>query len=249
MMLWQQIQAEFLKLWRIPAFSAPTILFPLLLFLLFGLPVAVGAPETDVAVGRFLLASFAAYGLLGVIFFSFGVGVASERGQGWGKLMRATPLSPWVFFLAKLVMGLIFACLILALLFPTAALAAGVRMAPGRWLALFGSLVLGVLPLTTAGFALGYWAGPNSAAPIANLVYLPLAYASGLWLPVNQLPAIVQELTPYLPTYHYGAIARAAVGADDGRLWLHWVWLLGTGLVFGALAIWGYQRDQGRRYG
>jgi ABC-2 type transport system permease protein len=248
-MLLQQIRTEFLKMWRIPAFSAPTILFPLLLFLLFGAPSAAFTLEDGTSVGKYLLASFCASGLLGVTFFSFGLSVAGERGQGWGKLMRATPMPPWIYFAAKLAMGLMFSCLILALLFPTAVLVAGVRMPAWQWLALFTSLVLGVLPLTTIGFTLGYWAGPNSAGPIANLLYLPLSFASGLWQPVEGLPLFLQQLAPYLPPYHYGRIAWYAIGSDDGNLPLHIAWLLGTGLVFGALAIWGYWRDQGKQYG
>jgi ABC-2 type transport system permease protein len=248
-MLIQQIRTEFLKMWRIPAFSAPTILFPLLLFLLFGAPSAAFTLPDGTSVGKYLLASFSASGLLGVTFFSFGLSVAGERGQGWGKLMRATPMPPWIYFAAKLAMGLIFSCLILALLFPTAFLLAGVRMPAWQWLALFTSLVLGALPLATIGFALGYWAGPNSAGPIANLIYLPLSFASGLWQPVDLLPPFFQQLAPYLPPYHYARIAWYVIGDDDGKLALHIVWLLGTALAFGALAIWGYRRDQGKQYG
>jgi len=248
-MLWQQIKAEFLKLWRIPAFSVPTLLFPLLLFMLFAVPNATQTLPDGRTVGQYLLASFCAYGLLGVSFFSFGVGVATERGQGWGTLVRATPMPPWIYFTAKLVMGLLFACLILALLFPAAYIAGEVRMPPLQWVALFFTLVIGVLPLTTIGFALGYWAGPNSAAPIANLIYLPLSFASGLWQPLNTLPVFVQQIAPYLPPYHYGRIALYAVGVDDGQLLVHIAWLLGTAIVFTALAVWGYRRDQGRLYG
>jgi ABC-2 type transport system permease protein len=111
------------------------------------------------------------------------------------------------------------------------------------------SLVLGMLPLLTAGLALGYWAGPNSAAAIANLIYLPIAYASGFLMPVQSLPQFVRSITPYLPPYHYGQLAWRAVGLDDGQLALHIAWLVGTALVFGLLAVWGYRRDNGKQFG
>src|SRR3712207_9122510 len=52
-----------------------------------------------------------------------------------------------------------------------------------------------LFPYTTLfrSLALGYWAGPNSAAAIANLIYLPIAYASGLLMPVPSLPRFVQR--------------------------------------------------------
>ena len=97
-MLLQQARSEFIKLWRIPMFSIPTLVFPVLLFLLFGAPNAQETLPGGVSLGKYVMASFAAYGVLGIAFFSFGIGVASERGQGWTKLVRATPVPPWVYF-------------------------------------------------------------------------------------------------------------------------------------------------------
>jgi ABC-2 type transport system permease protein len=248
-MLLQQARSEFLKLWRIPMFSIPTLLFPILLFLLFGAPIAGETLPNGTSVGKYVMASFAAYGVLGIAFFSFGIGVANERGQGWTKLVRATPMPAWVYFAGKVVMALVFATLLLLMLFLVAALVAGIRMAPNEWALLVVTLVFGMLPLVTAGFALGYWAGPNSAAAIANLIYLPIAYASGFLMPVQSLPAWVQSLTPYLPPYHYGQLAWRAVGLDDGQLALHIGWLFGTAVVFGVLAVWGYRRDNGKQFG
>lgn len=248
-MLFQQARSEFLKLWRIPMFSVPTLLFPILLFLLFGVPNARETLPDGTPLGSYVMASFAAYGLLGIAFFSFGIGVANERSQGWMKLMRATPLPAWVYFTGKIAMALAFAVLLLALLFLVAALVAGVQMALATWALLGLTLVIGMLPLAAAGFALGYWAPPTSAAAIANLVYLPIAYASGFLIPLPALPPFVQALAPYLPPYHYGQLAWRAVGVDDGQLVLHIVWLLGTALVFGGLAIWGYRRDTGKQFG
>ncbi|MBA3945495.1 MAG: ABC transporter permease [Herpetosiphonaceae bacterium] len=248
-MLGQQIRTEFMKLWRIPAFSASVLLFPVILFVLFAVPYARETLPNGSSAGKYLLASFCAYGLLGVAFFSFGISVATERGQGWMRLIRATPLPATIFITAKIVMALMFAVLLLALMFPLAFFAGHVRMATYEWIMLFINLVVGVLPFSMVGFALGYWAGPNSAAPIANIVYLPLSFASGLWQPLESLPAIVQRIAPYLPPYHYAQLVRRAVGVEDGKTGQHLAWLLGTALVFGLLSAWGYRRDQDKQYG
>ncbi len=248
-MLGQQIRAEFMKLWRIPAFSVSTLLFPLLFFFLFAVPYAHQTLPDGTTAGKYLLASFSAYALLGVAFNSFGVSVATERGQGWMRLIRATPLPTTIFIAAKVVMALMFAVLVLALLFPLAYTAGHVRMALHEWFMLFISLLAGALPFSTVGFALGYWAGPNSAVPIANLIYLPISFASGLWQPLETLPVFVQKLAPFLPPYHYAQLVRGAVGVDDGKVSQHIAWLIGTAIVFGILAAWGYRRDQDKQYG
>jgi ABC-type uncharacterized transport system permease subunit len=50
---------------------------------------------------------------------------------------------------------------------------------------------------------------------VANLIFVPLSFASGLFIPVAQLPGFIQKIPPYLPTYHYGQIAWNAIGAPS----------------------------------
>lgn len=248
-MVQQQIKAEFLKLWRIPAFSVPTILFPVLFFVLFGIPNARQTTDTGISVAQIILASLTAYGLMNIALFSFGVGIAGERGQGWMKLVRATPMPPWIYFAAKLAMALLFAAAICLLMFPVAIVGANVRMPGSQWGALLLNLVLGLMPFALIGFAIGYWAGPNSAVPIANVAGLILGFGSGLLIPLEGLPGFMRSIAPYLPTYHYGQLVWGAVGAGDGATGTHVLWLFGTAVMFGLLAVWGYRRDQGKQYG
>ncbi|HXH83558.1 MAG TPA: ABC transporter permease, partial [Candidatus Tectomicrobia bacterium] len=82
----------------------------------------------------------------------------------------------------------------------------------------------------------------------ANLVYLPLAFASGIFLPLEQLPAFVQRVAPYLPTYHYAQLAWSAVGAARAPLAVSVAWLAGYTLLFLWLALRAYGADQRRKF-
>ena len=74
-----------------------------------------------------------------------------------------------------------------------------------------------------------------------------MAFASGLFIPINTMPAIVQQIA--LPAYHGGMLARVAVGVPSASAqWVHVVWLLGFTAAFLALAVWAYWRDQGVNY-
>ena len=103
------------------------------------------------------------------------------------------------------------------------------------------------MPLALLGIALGYWARPTAAAPVANLLYLVLAYAGGLWTPPRHLPDLVAQISPYLPTRRYADVVWAPVLGQAWRV-EDWLWLLGYKAAFGFLAIWGYQRDEGERF-
>jgi hypothetical protein len=99
---------EFLKLVRIPAFAIPSISFPVMFYLLFGLAFGSRRGVGGVSMATYLIATYGAFGVIGASLFGFGAGVAIERGQGWMLLKRATPMPVGAYFFAKLVVCLIF---------------------------------------------------------------------------------------------------------------------------------------------
>jgi ABC-2 type transport system permease protein len=100
------------------------------------------------------------------------------------------------------------------------------------------------------GQAFGYALGPNSAPVVLNLVYLPMAFASGLWIPIHQLPGFLQALAPYLPAYHLGQLALSTIGAHaGGDPSGHAAALVLTALIAGAAAMLAYRRSSLATYG
>ena len=110
-----EAKTEFLKLWRLPAYSVATLVFPLMFYVIFG--VTFGGSAGPVSVATYLLATYGAFGIIGAALFGFGVGVAVERGQGWMRLKRASPMPPTAYFVAKIAMALFFSLLIVMLAF------------------------------------------------------------------------------------------------------------------------------------
>jgi ABC-2 type transport system permease protein len=254
-----QVRAEFIQAWRVPEFLIGVAIIPTLLFSMFGLPNSATVFPDGTRIINLVMASFSAYGILSLCIFTFGVDIAQERGRGWMKLMRATPLPSWVYFLGKIMMAILFATITLLLLFAVAILLGNVRLELVDWLRTFAVLLFGGLSFSTLGFALAYWTRPRAASAIANLVFLPLSFLSGFFFPLNQLPKFLQDLAFYLPTFHYGQLVWQSVGhpndiarftgqASSGTL-EHVLWLLGTFVVFGVLALWGYKRDQSQQFG
>lgn len=244
-----EAKLELLKLLRMPAYVVPTLTFPVLFYLFFGVSFgrhAIG----PVSMAAYLVATYGAFGVIGASLFGFGVGVAVERGQGWMLLKRASPMPPGAYFAAKIAMSVLFSTAIVAMLYTLGAGLAGVRLPAAGWATLAVTHVVGSLPFCAMGLALGYFAGPNSAPAIVNLIYLPMAFASGLWVPLPALPSFFQQLAPALPAYHFAQLALKVIGGDLGRpVAGHLVYLvLFTGGCL-ALAWVGYRRDKDRTYG
>jgi ABC-2 type transport system permease protein len=238
---------EFLKLVRLPAYAIPTLTFPALFYILFGLSLGSRGGGNEAA--RYLLATYCAFGVIGASLFAFGIGVATERGQGWLLLKRATPMPPLAYFVGKLAMSLLFGVAIVAILSALGAIFGGVRLPASGWVQLFTTLVGGAIPFCAFGLALGLLLGPNSAPPVVNLIYLPLSFMSGLWMPVESLPAFFQTVAPWLPPYHYAQLALGAVGMGRGSIWVHLAALAGFTVACLCVARWAYRSGSEKMYG
>lgn len=241
---------ELLKMIRLPMYVIPTLTFPVMFYLLFGVSLG-GRMSGPVSMAAYLLATYGTFGVMGAALFGFGVGVATERGQGWMLFKRATPMPPPAYLAAKLAMVLLFATIITAILFTVGATAGKVSLSAGQWAGLAAILIAGALPLGAFGLAIGSWAGPNSSVAVVNVIYLPLAFASGLWVPIQALPRFFQELAPWLPAYHFAQLALGVLDADEGRFsWMASAGILAAFTIVSLLvARAGYRRDEGRTFG
>jgi len=244
-----EIKYEFLKALRMPQYALPTILFPIVFYIFFG--VVFGQRNTGgVKMSEYLIATYGAFGVIGAALFGFGVSVAIERGQGWLEVKRTTPMPIGAYFVAKLAMAMIFSAIIVILLMTVAATLGGVTLDPVKSIQLLGVLVAGSVTFCALGLALGFIAGPNSAAPIVNLIYLPMAFLSGLWIPIMFLPKPVQTLAYWLPPYHFSQLALHVTGGSRGESVLgHIGAMAAAAVLFGAIAYAGYKRDEGKTYG
>ncbi len=148
------------------------------------------------------------------------------------------PALPGAYFVAKMVMALIFACIIFLELALLAATLGGVHLELGQWLLLMLVSLLSSLPFCALGLVIGTLVNSQAAPAVVNFIYLPMAFLSGLWLPISMLPKFLGKLAPIWPSYHASQIALKVIGADLGvPLWQHITYLVVFTLVMLWLAI------------
>jgi len=242
-----QTRTELVRLLRMPAFTAISIALPIMFYAFFGVPQAHIHYQSTTA-GLYILGSFSAYAVLSIALFSFGASVAAERGTGATRLMRATPLRRSAYFFGKVVAALCFSAVAVTLLVLFAIVTNSAHPSLSMFLNLLGDLLLGCIPFIVLGFAVGYLASINSAIAVLNLINLPLAFASGLFVPLTELPKWVRMVAPYLPTYHYGQLAWGAMGAPVEPALRSFLWLAGYAIVFLAVALRAYHRDERKEF-
>ena len=242
---------EFLKLFRMPVYVVPTLAFPLMFYIFFGLTMGKQTADGMVMpMARYLLATYGAFGVIGASLFGLGTGLAVERGLGWLQLKRASPMAPAVYFLAKCTVSVMFSAAVVGLLFALGAMFGGVRMPASQWILLGVTLVVGSIPFCALGLAIGYLAGPNSAPAIVNACYLPMSFLSGLWIPTQFLPHFLQQVAVVLPAYHFAQVAiRILHAPTQGSLTSHIGALAGFAVLFAGIAWFAHHREREKMYG
>src|SRR5690606_1024553 len=122
-----------------------------------------------------------------------------------------------------------FSLVIILLLYSVAALIGGVQLAIGQWLALAIILIVGTLPFALIGLLMGLTLSDKAAPGVVNLIYLPMAFLSGLWLPITMLPQVMQHLSWLWPSYHLSQLGLKVLGMSQGHA---------VGLHLGAIVLW-----------
>jgi ABC-2 type transport system permease protein len=234
-----QVRASVLELLRYPSFSLPALLFPSAIFLV--LARAYDQPADT------RMAGFAAVAILGVVFFQFGVGIAAERVSSWETFLRTLPVAPRLRIATRVASGLVFASAAAVVVVGVAAADTAVSLEPARWPLLAAALLVGAVPFGLLGIAIGYAVRPRAALPLANLLYLPLSYAGGLWVGPGHATGGAARILDLIPTHAWAVVLWWTVGAvrlDGVAVASLAVWAL----VFGAVAAWAYRRDEGERF-
>jgi ABC-2 type transport system permease protein len=246
----KEAKYEFLKNLRLRMYTASVLSFPIMFYVLFGLVLNSNEAIGGMRVPTYLIATYGTFGVMGASLFGTAAGLASDRGLGWLQVKRASPMPPFAYFVAKVLVSMAFSAFIVLALFTLGVGFGGVRMPVTEFAQLAGTLTLGSLPFSSMGLALGYFTGPNSAPATINLIYLPMSFCSGLWVPFMFLPKIVKNIALALPPYHLSQLALGIVGAGSHESKVtHWEVLAAFTMICLGVARIGFQRDQEKMYG
>ncbi|PJK08302.1 ABC transporter permease [Lysobacteraceae bacterium NML95-0200] len=231
---WLEFINECRRSFRTPSYYLPTLLFPLCFFLMFAVILGKGSASA----APYMLANYGVFGSAMAALFGVGLGIASERESGLMRLRRVMPMPMSAVLLAKLGMAMLFALIISLLMMILTLLFTQATLTLAQSLRLLAVHTLGALPFAALGVFLGSLAGANGAVAIINLVFLPMAFLSGLWMPLSMLPAWVADAAPLWPLYHLAQLALEALNlGSEKSVWLHAGGLLLTTLLFALPAI------------
>jgi ABC-2 type transport system permease protein len=226
------LRMEILRLLRNRRVLIFSMAMPAVLLLIFG-GINGNARLNGVTGSAYLMVSMGLFGAMSAATGSGGA-IAVERGLGWNRQLRLTPLSPMRYVLSKVVLSLVMAVPPLVFTFLIGALALHVRLAASVWLLAFLGAWLSALPFAALGIVIGYLAKPDSVQQVSALIYMLLAAFGGLWVPVEVMPHLMREIANYTPAYWAGQVARGPLfhGSLNGRaIVVMLAWAVGLGVI------------------
>jgi ABC-2 type transport system permease protein len=241
----KETKYEFLKLTRNKSFSFSTIGFPVMFYVLFGIANR-NAYAGNVHVAKYMLGGYACFGLIGAALFGIGVGMASELSAGWLELKRASPMPVPAYLFAKCASAVAFGLIIVTILTTIATAFGGVSLTFGELARMLGMTIVGSISFASMGLLLALLVPANAAPAIVNLIYLPMSFLSGLWMPLRFMPHWLQSIAPALPTYHLSQLMLSIFGYQDSMSRAtHWNALIGfTMLMLGLSWLIFHRREQ-----
>ncbi|HEY1702141.1 MAG TPA: ABC transporter permease [Trebonia sp.] len=225
--------------WRSAEYALFTFALPVALLLLIGSTTAKGVlPGTDVKAQMIFVPSIIAFGVIVAAYVNLGAKLATLRHDGVLKRIRTTPIPAGAYLTGVLgsTAATTLAIAVATGLLGWAAFGAVPRAAGIAELA--GGLALGVLCFGSLGLALSCVArSAESASPIANASYLPVAIMSGIFDPTFRVPQWLSTVVGFLPVralaqilqQGYTPVAHAPLG--DFLVLLGWA---AAGITFAA---------------
>ena len=205
------LRFEIVRTLRNVRFLVFLIAFPVLLYLIYAKQHGLSQGLT---VATLLLVSMAVYTGMGSAMYASGPQLARERGNGWMRQLRISPISTPGWFAAKLIQAILLIIPGLAVLIVLALTYGRVHLGAGRLGLLAAVLVLGAIPFCALGLVIGLMFDGQTAQVAQMITLLVLAFLGGIFIQWSSLPHGMQLIGKALPSY---PLAQLGWNAAAGR--------------------------------
>lgn len=197
--------------------AVPFLVLPPTMYLLFGV-VIIGAEtgsdqfgnEHGPEIVNYLFAGFCTMGAMMPGIFG-GAMIALERENGLLKLKRALPMPPGAHLLAKVAMAMLFSTVAVGATTAVALVAGSITLSGSQIVILGAVLIVGSIPFCAIGLLIGSISSAAAVPAYGNLVFLPMIYLSGLFVP---LPDFLERWVLIWPAFYLDQLALGLAGLE-----------------------------------
>jgi ABC-2 type transport system permease protein len=241
-LVWQQFRYQNKVFWRTPIAAFFTIVFPLMLLVLF--TAIFGNEEIEglgITTAQYFTPGLAVFAAVSATYTNLAIGTAIARDNGILKRIRGTPIPPWAYIAGRVASSVYLAFLAMALMMAAGVVFYGVEIIVRTLPAALLTFVVGV----SCFAALGMWVAaisPNGDATpaITNATLLPVAFISNIFFPIENPPRWMEIAGNFFPLKAFAEAFRDCFDPTLTGSQFHWPqigYLLLWGVVAALLAV------------
>ncbi|MFN2744957.1 MULTISPECIES: ABC transporter permease [Bacillus] len=208
-----QCKTEIKRMLRNRYYVFWSLAMPIAFYYIFTNIVNTNASDPEAWKAHYLM-SMTSFSVMGSSIMTLGIRMVQERAQGWSTFIRVTPLPDHVYFAAQMAGQSVIHLLSITVIFLSGALINGVSLTPLEWILSGLWILLGSLPFLAIGTLIGMMKKVDTAAGVSNVLYMALAVAGGMWMPLEVMPKMMQNIGYWLPSYHFGSGAWEIVKGE-----------------------------------
>ena len=181
----------------------------------------------------FLLPGIIAMAIMQMSIFSVAFVFADYKEKGVLKRLMATPMRPFEFVTAQIITRLMVALIQTGILIAVGVLLLKTQVL-GSYLLILLIAILGGIMFLGLGFVISGLSKTVEAVPaIANVVAFPMLFLSGIFFPMDAMPAWLGNIVQYLPLTYFANALRDVMGGGAGfaEVAPDIYWMLGWSVV------------------
>jgi len=189
-------------------------------------------PSRNLRFIDFLMPGIIAMSIMQMGLFSVAFSFVQLKNRGILRRLLATPVHPASFIFGQVFTRLTVSILQTLVLIGVAVILFNVDLV-GNLASILTLALLGGGVFVSIGFAISGWARSEEvAAPLANVIALPMMFLSGVFFPRSAMPGVLESITGFLPlTYLIDALRNVAT--DGEALWSQGWDILGLAVWLG----------------
>jgi ABC-2 type transport system permease protein len=222
-MVWGQVRYQNKMFWRTPIAAFFTLVFPLLLFVLF---MALFGGSDDVPIEEFaqyFAPGLAVFAAVSATYTNLAINTAMSRDAGILKRVRGTPLPPWVFLAGRIGSAIWIAALAIIIMLGVGVIFYGLVIRVEGIPAAVTAFVVGVTCFSALGLMVAALSPNSDATPaITNATLLPVAFVSDVFIQVEDPPSWMQWVSDFFPLSHFVVAFRDPLDPNLTGAQFHW---------------------------
>lgn len=234
-LLWSQTVYQNKIFFRSPTAAFFTLLFPLMIFIVFSLIFGnEQIEELGINAAQYYAPALAVFAAVSATYTNLAVTTAYQRDEGILKRIKGTPLPPTIYMGGKIVSATMIAILSVVIMMSIGVVFYGVNIYAATLPAVIVTFLVGVACFASLGLMVASLVSSGeSATAVTNATLLPLAFISGVFIvPGQGAPAWLDTIANIFPLKHFVEPFVAAFNPLNTGSGFDW-------LSLGVMALWG----------